>query len=126
MNRVLRIVLMAALTVIATFGVSAAASADPNTATLAVTPNPAVVGDALHFTGTGYDPNTGVDIRCVTPSGGTVFFGDLADADGNIDTVLTGATNETGTWDCNSYRDVQTGQTVHLRQMAEVILVVNS
>ena len=57
-------------------------------ATLVVAPAAPVVGDSLVFTGCGYEPGIGVILTVESP-GATSFFGDIADADGCINSAET-------------------------------------
>jgi len=66
-------------------GVTPAQAAKPIHATLSVTPAAPHVDDSLVFTGCGYTPGVGVTVT-VQSSSALSFFGDLADADGCIDT----------------------------------------
>jgi len=76
-------------TLLVALGMTPAHADKPNSdATLSVAPAAPHVGDSLTFTGCGYAPGVGVSVVVYSPDA-VSFFGDLADADGCIDTSAT-------------------------------------
>lgn len=66
---VIAAVIPVAVLVAAGVAAGAAYAAKPPTATLSVSPSPASVGDALTFSGCGYEPSTGIVVEVDAPSG---------------------------------------------------------
>lgn len=107
---------------------SAPAGADPVTPTLTVTPNPtaAFYAGAETFSGCGYEPGIWVDAY-VTPPGaswGSLVGAGPVDAGGCISIVTSGWVGAAGDYLAETVTQVQTGQTVKNRKLAESMVAV--
>lgn len=123
----MRRLLMAPLLAAVLLGLAAPVSADPGTATLVVSPNPvpAYYAGAVVFAGCGYPPGGWVDVYATPPGSGAVLVGaGPADAGGCIGVTSAGWVAGPGDYPVAAARQVQTGQTVKLRQLADAVLVV--
>jgi len=118
-----RRILAASLPLVAVLlGLTVPVAADPNTATLTASPNPATVGGTVEFAGCGYDPG-GVTIVAYGPEA-ISWFGGPVDDQGCIDVVWLNFAAAAGTYQVGAYEEQVTGQTVHQRLQAETTLVV--
>jgi hypothetical protein len=109
-------------------GLTVPVAADPGTTTLSVSPNPvaAYYAGPVEATGCGYTPGDWVDLFVTLP--GATFAVEVGagpvDGSGCVDIVSSGWVAGPGDYLLAASHQVQTGQTVKVRELAEATITV--